>query len=141
MSWFCHRTAGKRQKLQYLKNFFLFQLSVQKNHLLKRQYGKHLLVSVLSLSAATAVAKQKSNICTANQNLGQQYRSDNSCSRLSTRQSYSQKVSYELSTKFSTDSSYENYLVFYCRTGSRNSQKQDINCRPRSRSKTMLIKI
>ena len=47
-----------------------------------------------------AVANANSKICTVDQNHGQQYRSDNFCSRLSTRQSQTQNASYELSRTF-----------------------------------------
>ncbi len=40
----------------------LMLLSIKKNHLLKRQYGKYFLVSVLSFYVALAVEESKSEI-------------------------------------------------------------------------------
>ena len=51
----CHQATEMRQKRQYYQMLLLMLLSIKKNHLLKRQYGNHPLVSVLSFSVALAV--------------------------------------------------------------------------------------
>ena len=89
----CHQTNEKRQKLQYLKNFFIFLLSVQENHLLNRQYEKYLLVSVLPFYIALAVVNPKSKLGTVISVHGRQFLREFSCSLLSTKQSYVQKAS------------------------------------------------
>ena len=63
--FYCYRTTGKRQKLQYFLCLFLFLLSIQKNHTLKRQYRKNLLASVLSFHVHSTVAMARSELCTA----------------------------------------------------------------------------
>ena len=52
--------AEMRQKRQYYQRLLLMLLSIKKNHLLKRQYGKYFLVSVLSFYAVLTVEKSES---------------------------------------------------------------------------------
>ena len=63
----CHQANEMRQKRQYYQRLLLMLLSIKKNHLLKRQYGKYFLVSVLSFYAALTVEKSESRIWTVDQ--------------------------------------------------------------------------
>ena len=129
-----HKSTWKRSKQQYIKNYFLFLLSVQKNHLLKWQYEKQVYDYVLSFYVNSTVAISKSPIRTVAQNLVQQYEWATSRFLLPGQQSPSQKARYILSYKILSNSTKEQRHASYCRGNSRKLKMPDMNCRPRSRS-------
>ena len=77
--------AEMRQKRQYYQRLLLMLLSIKKNHLLKRQYGKYFLVSVLSFYAALKVEKSESRIWTVDQIHYHQLKKEISCFLLLTQ--------------------------------------------------------
>ena len=76
------------------KDYLLFLLSVQENHLFTRQYRKYYLVSVLSFSVTLTVEISKYIIRTVDQYLGRQYKREKSCFLLPGRLSINPKGKY-----------------------------------------------
>ena len=62
--FYCLFSYEKQQKLQYLKSFLLFLLSVQKNQVLNQQYVKDFLFFVLSFLVGLTVVNSKSEMWT-----------------------------------------------------------------------------
>jgi len=101
------------------KDFLLFLLSVQKNHLFTRQYRKYYLVSVLSFSVTLTVEISKYIIRTVDQYLGRQHKREKSCFLLPGQQSINPKARSVLSTNISDDSTKEKSPASYCLSSSR----------------------
>ena len=82
----CYQAMKRHQKLQYPKGFLLSLLPIQKNQVLRRQYEKNYLFSVLSFFVVLTVVKSKSKIRTVGQIHDWQYKRDKSRFLLPPRQ-------------------------------------------------------
>lgn len=119
---YCHMSTWERSKQQYIKDFFLFLLSVLKNLLVNWQSETHVFGYVLSFFVKSTVGNLKNPIWTDSQNLVQQYKKEKSCFLLPAQQSQAQKTRYELSPKILSNSTKEKSPASYCRGNSRKSK-------------------